>query len=160
MLFDIPKDAVFATILVFSNIFGFPAEHWPPKWNKTVNFGCLLFTLKFKILKDFSNTLFALLETTFGQNFSKIEQYLGEKGHKKPKSGHFMDVESIRKNLKIFKITTTNAIQMKLATDIYLNKVFHFEKSWGITQKVQEDINKKTHKVAIKEILDPILTIS
>ena len=77
-LFDILKDALFAVILVFSNIFRIPAVNWTPKSNKTVNFGCLPYKLKFKILKDFLNTVFVLLETISGQNFSKIEQYLGE----------------------------------------------------------------------------------
>ena len=77
MPFDIPKD-VFAEILVFSNIFGFPAENWDPKCNKTINFGCLPFKLKLKILKDFSNSVFVLLGTISGQNFSKIKQNLGE----------------------------------------------------------------------------------
>ena len=77
-LFDIPKEVGFAKVLVFSNIFGFPDVNWATKWNKTVNFGCLPVKLKFKSLKDFSNTVFVLLETTSGQNFSKIEHYLGE----------------------------------------------------------------------------------
>ena len=51
---------------------------WAPKWTKAVNFGHVPFEQKFKILKDFSNTVFFLLETTFGQHFSKFEQYLGE----------------------------------------------------------------------------------
>ena len=78
MLFDIPKDVDFVKILVFRNIFGFPVVDCAPKWNKTVNFGCLPFTQKFKNLKDFLNTVFFLLETTSGQNFSKTEQCLGE----------------------------------------------------------------------------------
>ena len=61
-LFDIPKVAVFAEILVFSNIFNFPVVNWDPKWNKTINFGCLPFILKFKILKGFSNSLFIIGE--------------------------------------------------------------------------------------------------
>ena len=77
-LFNIPKAAVFAEILVFSNIFGFPVVNCVPKWNKTVNFGWLPFIRKFKILKDFLNTVFFLLETTSGQNFTKNEQYLRE----------------------------------------------------------------------------------
>ena len=64
-------------ILVFSNIFGFPVVNYAPKRNKSVNFGCLLFILKLKTLKDF-NTVFFLLETTSGENFSKTEQCLGE----------------------------------------------------------------------------------
>ena len=70
-------------ILVFSNIFGIPVLNWAPKWKKAVNFGCLPFKLKFKILKDFLNTVFCFLETTSGQNFSNIEQCLGEQGPKK-----------------------------------------------------------------------------
>ena len=49
-----------------------------------------------------------------------------------------MDGESIQKT---FNFTTTNAILMKLTTDVYLSKVFHLEKSWGTTLKVQEGIN-------------------
>ena len=63
-LFDIPKNVGFVEILVFSNNFSFTAVNWPPKWNKTANFGGLPFTLKFRILKDFSKTVFLLLETT------------------------------------------------------------------------------------------------
>ena len=73
-LFDIPKDVVFAEILVLSNIFGFLAVHWALKWTKTVNFGCIPFEPKFKILKDFSNTVFLLLEdylcSKFQQNWT------------------------------------------------------------------------------------------
>ena len=72
-----PKDIVFAEILVVSNIFGFPAVNWTPKWTKTVNVWWVLFEPKLKILKDFSNTVFFLLETTCGQSFNKIEQCLG-----------------------------------------------------------------------------------
>ena len=61
-LFDIPKDVVFPEILVLSNIFGFLAVNWALKWTKTVNFGCIPFQPKFKILKDFWNTVFVLLE--------------------------------------------------------------------------------------------------
>ena len=39
-------------------------------------------------------------------------------------------------NPKIFDFTTTNAIMMKLTTDIYLSKVSHLAKSWGVTQGV------------------------
>ena len=61
-LFDISKDVVFPEILVLSNIFDFLAVNWTLKWIKSVNFGCIPFEPKFKTLKDFSNTLFVLLE--------------------------------------------------------------------------------------------------
>ena len=54
-----------------------------------------------------------------------------------------MDFEAIQKTLKIFNFTTTNAILMTLTTYMYLNKVFHLEKFWGITHRVQENITKK-----------------
>ena len=76
MLFDITKDIAFAKILVFSNIFGFPVVNWTPKWTKTVNFGCVSFESKLKILKDFPNTVFVLMETISGQYFNKIKQHL------------------------------------------------------------------------------------
>ena len=40
---------------------------------------------------------------------------------------------------------------MKLTTHIYLNKVFYLAKSLGVTQKVQEGIKKKTHKMSQKD---------
>ena len=79
--FDTLKNlAVFGEILDFSNIFSFLVVNWAPKLSKTVNFGCISFEPKFKILKNFPKTLFVLLSTTSGQNFSKIKQYLGEYG--------------------------------------------------------------------------------
>ena len=33
-------------------------------------------------------------------------------------------------------------------TDIYLNKVFHLEKSWGVIYRVWDGANKKTHKMS------------
>ena len=41
---------------------------------------------------------------------------------------------------------------------IYINKVFHLAKSWGVTHKVWKGINKKTLKLT-KKIFGPILAI-
>ena len=90
--YDIPKDAVFPKILVLSNIFGFPAVNWTPKWTKTVNFVCVPFEQKFKFLTNFSNTMFVLLE---------------------------------------------DSLWSKLTIDVYLNKVFHLTKSWGVKMSVK-----------------------
>ena len=65
---------------------GFLAVNWAPKWTKTVNFGCVPFESKFKILKDFWNTAFVLLSYT-SDHFSEIEQYLREYSPKKLKKG-------------------------------------------------------------------------
>ena len=76
-LFDIPKDVVFAEILVFRNIFGFPAINWAQKWNKTVNFGCLPYTRKFKILKDFLNSVFVVGDYLWSK-FKQVWTMFGE----------------------------------------------------------------------------------
>ena len=114
MLFITPRGTVFAEILVFSNIFGFLAVNWAPKWTETVNFSCIPFELKFKILKDFSNLVFLIGDYLW----SKFQQYQtlfgGVRAQKIPKRGHFMDTESIQKTLNIFDFTTTYAILMKL----------------------------------------------
>ena len=47
-----------------------------------------------------------------------------------------MDAESIQETLKIFNITTPYAILMELTTNIYINKVFHLPKSWGVIHRV------------------------
>ena len=42
------------------------------------------------------------------------------RAQKPPKKGYFVDAELIRKALEIFNLTTTNAIPMKLTTNMYL----------------------------------------
>ena len=70
-LFDIPKDVVFAEILVFSNIFGFLAVNWVPEWAKTVNVQRVPFEPnQIKIFKNFPTNVFFLL----GYLWSKFQQ--------------------------------------------------------------------------------------
>ena len=59
---NIPKDVLFLEIFVLSNIFGFLAVNWAQKWTKTLNSEFISFETKFKILKDFPNNMFVLLE--------------------------------------------------------------------------------------------------
>ena len=51
---------------------------------------------KIQNFEDFSNIVFALLETTSGQSFSNINNIWGSKGPEKPLK-ETMDAESIRK---------------------------------------------------------------
>ena len=88
-LFNIPKDVVFPEILVLSNIFGFLAVNWALKWTKTVNFGCIPFEPKFKILKDFSNTVFVLLEEYLWSKSQQDRTIFGGVRPKIPKKGPF-----------------------------------------------------------------------
>ena len=60
MLSIISKDAVFAEMLVSSKIFGFPTINMASIWTETVNFNCIPSEPKFKILKDFSNSVFLI----------------------------------------------------------------------------------------------------
>ena len=76
-LFDIPKDAVLAEILILSKFFGFPAVNWALKWTKTVNFGCVPFRPKFEILKDFLNTMLVLLEDYLCLKFQEDRTIFG-----------------------------------------------------------------------------------
>ena len=127
MLFDISKYVAFAEIWVFSNIYGFLAVNSAPKWTKTVNFGCVWFELKFKILEDFSNAVFVLSETSSGQNFSKIEHNIW--GSKQlPKN-----FEIFWKTKNFLKFTIINAVLMKISTAIYLNKVSHLAKASSVS---------------------------
>ena len=61
-----------------------------------------------------------------------------------------MDTEPTQNTLKIFDVTTTYAIVMKLTTDIYLNNVVHLVKSWGLSHRIYKVVNKKTLKMTQK----------
>ena len=89
-LLIIPKDAAFAEILVFSNIFGFPTVNWVPKWTETVNFSCIPFEPKFKILKDFLNTVFFLIGDYLWSKFQQDRTIFGAvRAQKIAKKGTF-----------------------------------------------------------------------
>ena len=133
---NIPKDVPFLEILVLSNIFGFLAVNWAQKWTKTLNSEFISFETKFKILKDFPSNMFVLLEGYIWSGSQQDQTIFGGAKPKCPKIDHFMDTESIRKILKTFNFTTTNAIPMKRTTDIYLTKVFHLPKSLGVARRV------------------------
>ena len=81
-LFNITKDTVFAEIVVSSNIFGFLVVDWTPKWIKSANLGCVPFKPKLRILKNFSNNMFFLLETTCGRNSTRSKNIWGWKSSK------------------------------------------------------------------------------
>ena len=76
-LLYITTDVVFAKILVFNSIFGFPAVDLASKRTKTVNFQFVPFGPNFKTLKGFSSNVFVLLGYLWS-NLRKMEQYLGK----------------------------------------------------------------------------------
>ena len=70
------------------------------------------------------------LNTTCGENVNKIRQYLGELGPKtSQKRAILWMLESVQKNLKIYNLTTKNAILIKLIMITYLYETFHLSKS-------------------------------
>ena len=57
------------------------------KLSRTINFGYVLFPLKYFILKYCLETGFVFKGTTSGRIFSKLKLYLGEKGPRNPPKG-------------------------------------------------------------------------
>ena len=57
------------------------------------------------------------------------------RAQKNAKKGHFMDGASPWKHLKIYNLTTTNAILIKLTTIMYLHENFHSAKKWDVTHR-------------------------
>ena len=110
----------FAEHLVFSNIFGFLAVNRALKWIETVIFSCIPFKPKFKIFKDFSNTVFFLLETTYGRNFSKIKQNLGSKGPKNPPKWAISWILNPYKKLLILQISQPHKLYWWNLPQLYI----------------------------------------
>ena len=136
VLLDDHKNLVSWKILVFGNILGFLGVNWAQKWTKTVNFGYVSFPLKHFILKDCSETAFLLWETYLWLKFQQTRAIFGrERAQKTPKRSHFMGAASSWKQLKIYNLTTTNPILMKLTTIIYLHKTFNLEEDWVVTHR-------------------------
>ena len=141
VLFDSHDDVVSGKNLVFGLILSFLGVNWAPELTKTINFGYVQFLLAHLILKIVQRLALSYERRTSGQNFSKFESYLQEKGprttpHPSPLKGdHFMDDASPPKHLKIYNLTTTSAALIKLNTIMYLHKTFNLAEDWGITHR-------------------------
>ena len=82
------------------------------------------FSIKTQILQKIFKQCFCLLEYYLWWEFQQYWTIFGGLRAKKPlKMGHFMDAESRLKALKIFNLTTTNPILMKLTTIMYLHEI-------------------------------------
>ena len=86
-LLIIHKGAVFAEILGFSDIFGFSAVNWAPQKTKNVNYRCVPFEPKFKILKDFSNTVFLIGDFLWSKCQQEQILFVRVRAQKIPKRG-------------------------------------------------------------------------
>ena len=85
-------------------------------WSKLVR----LFSL---ILQFLSKQCFCLQEYYLCREFRQYWTIFGWVRAQKPhKKGHLMDAKSVRKTLKTFNLTISNAIMMKLTTIMYLQK--------------------------------------
>ena len=71
--------------------------------------------------------LFCLLDYYLWRKIGKMGPYLEEKAPE----NHLMNAELVRKVLKDFKLTTTNAILIKLTTIMYLHEIFNLTKKIG-----------------------------
>ena len=76
--------------------------NWAPIWTKTVKFNCISFELKFKILQDFSNTVFLIGDYLWSKFQQDETIFGGVKTQKIEKRGHFMDAELILKKPEHF----------------------------------------------------------
>ena len=101
MLLDSPKNAVFAQILVFSNILVFLGVHWIWKWTKIVTFGCVPLQSKFKVFERFFKSWFSLHETYLWWKFQQDWIIFG--AQTPTRKDHFMDAESVQ---KLWKFST------------------------------------------------------
>ena len=133
-MIDIPKDPVFAEIFVSSNIFCFPAEKWGPKMDqncklcKIQNFWwifhfkhcvCLIGKLPLVKISARSNNICGIKRPNPSPYFPPPP--------KKKRSFHLCLINA--KNYENFQLHN-----YKYYTDktLYLNKVFHLAKPWGI----------------------------
>ena len=92
-------------------------------WTKSANFGSASFSWKLESFNFFFKQCFCLIGYYLCWELRQYRTILrGVRGQKPRKKGHFVDVESVRKTLKTFNLTTTNAILMKLTTIVYLHK--------------------------------------
>ena len=70
---------------------------------------------------------------------SKSEKYLTAFGEviaqKPPKSTQKCYFLLVRETLKIYNLTTTNAILMKLTTIMYLHETYYLAKNLGVTYR-------------------------
>ena len=65
---------------------------------------------------------------------------------KLPKSSQKSHFLLVRQTLKIYNLTTTNAILMKLTRIVYLHETFHLPKYWGLTHTEKESVVQKLLK--------------
>ena len=66
---------------------------------------------------------------------------------KPPKSSQKSYFLLVRQTLKIYNLTTTNAIPLKLTRIVYLHEAFHLPKYWGANHTAKESVVQKFLKI-------------
>ena len=113
--FNNPMAEVFSHDYFFFSILVIFKGNGGSKLNQKCKFWIRRFSTKLESFKKLSNKVFVCQSATFGENFGKIGPCLGGvKAQKPPKKGYFTNAESVRKTLKTYNLTTTNAILMKI----------------------------------------------
>lgn len=101
--------------------------------------------VKVRFYKDSLSNVFFYWNTPSGKNFRKIGPYLGEwKGINSPENGSSIVVDLVGKTLKIFDLTTTNVIMMKLTSGMCLHKISHLVQKCGHNSKGVRGHRQKT----------------
>ena len=105
-------------------------------------------------MENFSRTIFVLLETTSGENFSKIELRDPQKRDVSALSPKRDISWMLNRYKKLWKhnLTDTNAILMKFTTIMYL----HILKTWGVRGRKWKTFQNE----AKNQFLSSISTIS
>ena len=101
------------------------------KLDQTCKFWLYAVSVKIWIFERFLKHCFSLLEYYLWWKFNQNRTIFGGvRVTKPPKLGHYMDAGSVQKTLKIYNLTITHAILIKLTTIMYLHATFHLTKNW------------------------------
>ena len=133
MLFDSHKNVVSGKNFAFWKYFRFSGGKLGDQnhqlWVRPISAQTLNFE---RLLRDYLFLMKYVPQVEISTNLSHIS---AERAQKPPKRGHFMDAALPRKHLKIYNLTTTNAVLMKLTTIISLHKTFILAEDWGVTRR-------------------------
>ena len=119
-LLIIPKDAAFAEILVFSNIFGFLAVNWAPKWTETVNLRSFLLSQNSKFWRIFQTLCFSYWKLPMVKVSARSNNIWGSKGQRNRKKGPFPWILNQYKKLWHFLISQPHILYWWNLPQIYI----------------------------------------
>ena len=137
LILDSPMPKFFHENYLFFSISAIFRKNWGVKDGPKVQIvGISRFRKNLNFSEIYKHT-FSLLEYYFWLKFHQNRAIFGGvRTQKAPKKGHSTDAESVWKTLKIYNLTTADAILMKLTRIIYLYDTFNLVNNWGVIQRV------------------------